>query len=55
MTLGLRARKQINDWTLTLAGERYTSSESWALGSGEESPALVKFYRFTIGLDYSFR
>jgi hypothetical protein len=55
VTLGLRARQQINDWTLTLAGERYTSSESWALGSGEESPALVKFYRFTVGLDYSFR
>lgn len=53
-TMGLRAVTALNDWQLTVAGERYSTSESWGLYSGEESPALVKYWRFTVGLDYSF-
>jgi hypothetical protein len=54
-TTGLRLRTKVNNWTLTVAGERYTTSESWGMYNGEESPALVKFNRFTVGLDYQFR
>jgi hypothetical protein len=53
-TLGLRAVTSLNEWQLSLSGERYTTSESWGLYSGEESPALVKYWRFTVGLDYTF-
>ena len=53
-TTGLRAVTRLNDLQLSISGERYTTSESWGLYSGEESPALVKYWRFTIGLDYSF-
>jgi hypothetical protein len=55
ITWGLRVRHDIGNWTLTAAGERYTTSEDWGLSSGEESPALVKYNRFTVGLDYRFR
>ena len=53
-TTGLRAVTSLGDWQFTVSGERYSTSESWGLYSGEESPALVKYWRFTIGLDYSF-
>lgn len=53
-TTGIRAVTDINDFTFTLSGERYSTSESWGLYSGDESPALVKYWRFTVGLDYRF-
>ena len=52
---GLRLRQEIGDWALNLAGERYKSDNSWGIYGGEESPALVSFWRFSIGLDYIFR
>ena len=54
-TTGLRVRHEMGNWAVNLAGERYTSSEDWGLFSGDESPALVKFWRYSIGLDYTFR
>ena len=55
ITLGLRLRQEVGDWSFVLSGERYRTDESWGLYSGEESPGLVDFWRFTIGLDYIFR
>ena len=54
-TTGLRVRHEMGNWAVNLAGERYTSSEDWGVFSGDESPALVKFWRYSIGLDYTFR
>jgi hypothetical protein len=53
-TLGARMVIQLDDWDFTLSGERYVSDGKWSLYSGEESPALVDFWRFTIGFVYPF-
>ena len=55
ISTGLRLRHSLGNWHINLAGERYTTSEDWGLYSGDESPALVKFWRYSIGLDYSFK
>ena len=54
VTTGLRVVTETSNWLFTISGERYTTSESWGLYSGDESPALVKYWRFTVGVDYSF-
>jgi hypothetical protein len=52
---GLRLRHEIGDWALSAVGERYETDESWGVFSGDESPALVNFWRYSFGLDYRFR
>lgn len=52
---GLRLKHDIGNWSVNLTGERYESSESWGLFSGDESPALVDYWRYSIGLDYTFK
>jgi hypothetical protein len=54
-TYGLKVKRDIGDWSLHLVGERYRSDESWGLYSGEESPALVDFWRYSVGLNYVFK
>ncbi len=55
ITTGLRVQHTLGNWTLSATGERYTSSEDWAISSGDESPALVKYWRYSVGFNYSFR
>jgi hypothetical protein len=55
VSAGLRLRQDIGDWAINLSGERYQSDNSWGIYSGEESPGLVDFWRFSLGLDYLFR
>jgi Protein of unknown function (DUF3570) len=55
LTVGLRVRKTIGDWTVNATGERYKSEESWGVYGGDESPALVDYWRFSFGLDYVFK
>ncbi len=55
ISAGLRLRQQLGDWTLNLNLERYRSDGDWGVYSGDESPALVEFWRAGIGLDYVFR
>jgi hypothetical protein len=55
ITTGLRVIHTIGNWSLNLTGERYTTSEDWGIYSGEESPALVKYWRYSIGFNYTFR
>ena len=52
---GLRVRHEIGNWALSAVGERYETDESWGVFSGDESPALVNFWRYSFGLDYIFR
>ena len=54
-TTGLRVKHTLGNWTLNATGERYTTSESWGIFSGDESPALVKYWRYSVGFNYSFR
>jgi hypothetical protein len=52
---GLRVRHEIGNWAITAVGERYETDGSWGVYSGEESPALVDYWRYSFGLDYLFR
>ncbi|AQA19132.1 hypothetical protein BST95_13660 [Halioglobus japonicus] len=54
VTLGARLVASMNNWRVTVAGERYRSDNSWSLYGGEEAPALVDFWRATLALDYRF-
>jgi len=54
-TYGLKVKRDIGNWSVNLVGERYKSDESWGLYGGEESPALVDFWRYSIGLNYVFK
>jgi len=55
VTTGLRLRREFGNWAVNLSGERYTTSEDWGVYSGEESPALVKYWLYSVGFDYTFR
>ncbi|MFK8050083.1 MAG: DUF3570 domain-containing protein [Halioglobus sp.] len=43
------------NWRASLSTERYSASGSVGSYGGEESPGLVKYWRYGIGLDYLFR
>ena len=55
ITAGLRAQHEFGNWSVSVTGERYQTKENWGLYSGEESPALVDYWRYSIGLDYIFK
>ena len=55
LSAGFRLRQELGDWTLNLNVERYKTKGSWGLYDGDESPALVQYWRAGIGLDYAFR
>jgi hypothetical protein len=54
ISLGLRLRHDIGNWSLSLSGERYKTDNSWGVFGGEESPGLVDFWRGSVGFDYAF-
>ena len=53
--LKLRLRQELGNWVVNLSGERYRTDESWGVYNGDESPALVDYWRYSFGLDYIFR
>jgi hypothetical protein len=55
VALGLRLRHEIGNWAVSVVGERYQTDQSWGAYDGDESPALVNYWRYTFGLDYVFR
>lgn len=55
ITAGLKVRRDIGNWSVNLTGERYKSDESWGLFSSKESPGLVDYWRYSIGLNYIFK
>ncbi len=55
ISAGLRLRHEIGNWAITAVGERYESDESWGLYNGDESPALLNYWRYSFGLDYIFK
>jgi len=52
---GAKLHRDIGNWRINGSFERYRADESWALDGGEESPGLVDFWRYSIGLDYRFK
>jgi hypothetical protein len=44
----------VGDWVFELQGERYNSGGGWGLHSSEAAPALVDFWRGTIGIIWRF-
>ena len=52
---GLRASRDIGNWEINADVERYQTDESWGVYSGEESPGLVDFWRYGVGLNYTFK
>jgi hypothetical protein len=55
ISMGLRVRADIGDWSVNLSGERYRTDENWGVYGGQESPALVDSWRVSFGLDYTFK
>ena len=51
---GLKVQVDIDKFTLSLAGERYHSSDKFATWEGDSSPALVDFTRLSLGIDYRY-
>lgn len=54
-TYGLRLRHDIREWSLNMSIERYRSDESWGLYNADEAPGLVDFWRYSFGLNYTFK
>jgi len=55
VAVGLRLRHVIGNWVVNMAGGRYETDNSWGVYSGDESPALVEYWRYSHGLDHVFR
>jgi hypothetical protein len=55
ISVGLRLRRDIGRWSLSLVGERYRADNSWGVYGGDESPGLVDFWRGSVGFDYRFQ
>lgn len=53
-TLGLRGVLAVGDWQFEGQVERYLSDHDWGLSGGGESPALVDFWRMTVGVSWRF-
>jgi hypothetical protein len=54
LTAGVRGVLAVGDWQFEGQVERYMSEHSWGLSGGEESPALVDFWRMTVGVSWRF-
>lgn len=52
---GLRLSRAFGNWSVNADAERYKTDESWGVYSGEESPGLVDFWRYGVGLNYTFK
>jgi len=54
ITLGLRGTLRLGDWQLAGQLERYESDHDWGLYDGDAAPALVDFWRATVGVTWRF-
>ena len=55
VTLGARWAVALGEsWTLELEAERYMTDSDWGVFDGEAAPALVDFWRGTIGITWRF-
>jgi len=54
LTAGLRWTIELGDWVAEAQVERYVSDHGWSTFSGDEAPALVDFWRGTVGIIWRF-
>ena len=55
VTLGARWAVALGEsWTLELEAERYMTDADWGIFDGEAAPALVDFWRGTVGITWRF-
>jgi hypothetical protein len=54
LTAGLRWTLELGDWIAEVQLERYVSDHSWGTFGGGEAPALVDFWRGTVGVIWRF-
>ena len=55
VTIGARwAVTLSNSWTLELEAERYMTDAGWDIYDGSAGPALVDFWRGTVGVIWRF-
>ena len=55
VTLGARWAVAVGEsWTLELEAERYMTDADWGVFSGDAAPALVDFWRGTVGIIWRF-
>ena len=55
VTLGARWAVALGEsWTLELEAERYMTDADWGVFDGEAAPALVDFWRGTVGITWRF-
>jgi hypothetical protein len=54
LTAGVRWTVQLGDWGIEAQAERYRSNNDWGLFDGDAAPALVDFWRATVGLSWRF-
>ena len=55
VTLGARWAVTLGEsWTLELEAERYMTDADWGVFDGDAAPALVDFWRGTVGVMWRF-
>ena len=54
ITTGIRTEYDFKKWKLELQAEKYKTDPSWSISKGEDSPALVEFWRLSLGIRYRF-
>ena len=55
ISAGLTVKTTVGDWDATLTGERYLANEKYsAFSVSQPSAALVRYFRVSLGLDFSF-
>jgi hypothetical protein len=54
VTAGMRGVFNLGDWRFEAQAERYVSNNDWGLFDGDEAPALVDFWRATVGISWRF-
>lgn len=55
ISAGLTVKTTVGDWDATLTGERYLADEKYsAFNVSQPSAALIRYFRVSLGLDFSF-
>ncbi len=54
VTAGVRSEWRLGDWEIEAQIERYRSDNDWGVFAGDNAPALVDFWRGTLGVSWRF-
>ena len=54
ITVGVRAEYFLRNWRFELQAEKYRTDDDWGVSSRDSSPALVEFWRASLGVRYRF-